>query len=137
MTFECNTSEETPYWTFTIPGLSAILSTEPEHNSPELNGLDLTFFSTEGFTNISFPRIAEYNGTDLYCAISSGSSTEFHNDRDPIDLTIVGKSIPIVATKHFQSYWSCFFRSSSTSRSCYNISSTISARNSVECPLFS
>ena len=95
MIFECNTSEGTPYWTFIIPFYSSlgILSTEPEHNSPGLNGLNLTFFSTERFTNISFPRIAEYNGTDLYCAVSIGSSTTFHSEEDPIDLTIVGESI--------------------------------------------
>ena len=106
VTFECNTSEGTPYWTFMITFYASVgfFTTEPKHATDQLDDLGITYFSTEGFTNISIPRVVENNGTQLYCAVAVGISPEFHPVEDPIDLTIVGESKVIKDKKHCFNY---------------------------------
>ena len=129
VTFECNTSTGTPYWTVMIPFYASIgfFTTEPEHATDQLDDLGITYFSTEGFANISIPRVVENNGTQLYCAVAVGISPVFHNTEDPIDLIIVGESKAIKEKKYCFNLLFIFFRSSSTSRSCLKISFTFSA----------
>ena len=122
--FGCNTSEGTPYWVFAIPFYMSVglFTTEPEHATNQLDDLGITYFSTEGFTNISIPRVVENNGTQLYCAVAVGISPEYHNLND---LIIVGESIK--DEKHSFNLSLTFFRTSSTARSCPKISFTLSA----------
>ena len=101
--FECEVDEGTPYWTLQIPTYMpnsdppVFLTTEPVHAEMDreiLNGRGITFFSTEGFTNISIPGVAENNCTTLYCAVSTGITIEF--SEEPVKLTVVGESVNLM-----------------------------------------
>ena len=96
--FECEVDEGTPLWSLQIPtylpnsDIPQFLSTEEGHAERDreiLNGRGITFFSTEGFTNISIPGVTENNCTTLYCAVSIGVSLDFSEE---VKLTVVGKS---------------------------------------------
>ena len=95
--FECTVNLGTPYWTLDIPTYlpdsnpKAVLSTEEEHAERDrqiLNEMGITFFSREGFTNISIPGVTDNNRTAIFCAVGVGVAPDFSGE---VTLTVIGK----------------------------------------------